>query len=545
MTRKHPDGQTFLFDEAVPELKGRGLIFDYFAGAGGASTGIEWALGRSPDVAINHCEHAVQVHALNHPATDHYCVDVWDVDPRRHLPPGHVEMAWFSPDCRHFSRAKGGKPVSQKIRGLAWVVCRVADARRPRVLFLENVPEFVTWGPLDADGAPIKEKAGKTFRAFVRRLERLGYVVEWRVLNAADFGAPTARKRLVLIARCDGQPIAWPEPTHGPERARPYRTAGECIDWSLPCPSIFERKRPLADATMRRIAAGLVKFVLTNPRPYLIANNTGNAPRDIDAPLGTITTGNRHFLASPVLVQVNHGRDINRSRSLEQPMPTITSRHGFGLVTPWFVRIGNGEREGQRWRVEEVGAPLNTITAQARRQGLVVAFLAKHYGGVVGHTPDRPLGTVTAVDHHSLVACHLTRFYGQSVGASLDSPAPVHTGCNHSGLVAAFLTKFYSSARKGRKSTPPPGAPLDDPAPVITGQGQHVGLVTVEIEGETYAVVDVGLRMLTPRELARCQGFDDSFQLVGTQAQQVARIGNSVSPPMARAVVAANLGGRP
>lgn len=510
MTR-HLPGQTFLFGEAVPDLPRRALILDYFAGAGGASTGIEWALGRSPDVAINHCAHAVEVHALNHPSTDHYCVDVWDVDPQRHLPPGHVEMAWFSPDCRHFSRAKGGKPVSKKIRGLAWAVCRVAKARRPRVLFLENVPEFQTWGPVLADGTPDKAKAGTTFRAFVRRLERLGYAVEWRVLNAADHGAPTARKRLVLIARCDGQPIVWPEPSHGPGRPHPYRTAAECIDWSLPCPSIFDRKRPLAEATMRRIAAGVVRFVLENPRPFL--------------------------------VQVNHGRDLDRSRDLDRPMPTITSHHGFGLVTPFFVRIGNGEREGQAWRTEAVDAPLNTIVAQGKKQGLVVAFLAKHYGGVVGSKLDRPLGTITSVDHHSLVACYLTRFYGQSVGAPLDAPAPVHSGCNHSGLVAAFLTKFYTSGRKGKASAPPPGAPLDAPAPVVTGGGQHVGLVTVEIEGETYAVVDIGLRMLTPRELARCQGFDDSFQLVGTQAQQVARIGNSVAPPMARAVVAANVGG--
>ena len=476
---RRPSAQTLLFAEAAPRLAKRPLIFDYFAGAGGASTGIEWALGRSPDVAINHCEHAVEVHALNHPSTDHYCVDVWDVDPQRHLPPGHVEMAWFSPDCRHFSRAKGGKPVSKKIRGLAWAVCRVAKARKPRVLFLENVPEFQTWGPVLADGTPDKDKAGTTFRAFVRRLERLGYAVEWRVLNAADHGAPTARKRLVLIARCDGQPIVWPEPTHGPGRPHPYRTAAECIDWSIPCLSIFDRKRPLAEATMRRIAAGLVKFVFTSQRPFIVPVKT-------------------------------HGGGGNGAGSID-------------VLTPWFVRIGNAEREGQKWRVEEVDAPLNTITAQAKRQGLVVAFLAKHYKGVVGHAPDRPLGTITARDHHSAVVCTLS--------PQIDKGTKV----------AAFLTKFYTSGRRGKKGAPPPGAPLDGPAPVVTGQGQHVGLVTVEIEGETWTIVDIGLRMLTPRELARCQGFDDSFQLVGTQAQQVARIGNSVSPPMARAVVAANV----
>ena len=494
--------QMFLLPEAPKKLR-RNIVFDYFAGAGGASTGIEQAIGRPVDVAINHCQHAVEIHKLNHPSTKHLQVDVWDLDPCLHLPAGDIDLAWLSPDCTHFSRARGGTPVSKKIRGLAWVGLRLASKRFPRMLMQENVPEFLTWGPVrkrrfgrhKGKVMPITTKVGNTFRRYVEQLRDLGYKVEWRVLNAADYGAPTCRKRLILIARCDGRPIVWPEATHGPGRAQPYRTAGECIDWSIPCPSIFDRKRPLADATMRRIAAGLVKFVLTNPTPFI--------------------------------VQVNHGRDTDRSRSLEQPMPTITSHHGFGLVTPWFVRIGNAEREGQKWRVEEVDAPLNTIVAQGRKQGLVVAFLAKHYGGVVGHAPDRPLGTVTARDHHSAIVCTL----------SPEADKSTH--------IAAFLTKFYSSARKHKKGAPVPGAPLDGPAPVVSAQGQHVGLVTVEIEGEAYAIVDIGLRMLTPRELARCQGFDDGFLLEGTQAQQVARIGNSVPPPLAKAIVAANFASVP
>lgn len=479
--------QTCMFPEAVPTLKGRGIILDYFAGAGGASCGIEQALGRAPDVAINHCPHAVEVHKLNHPATDHYKVDVWDVDPRRHLPPGDVEMAWFSPNCTHFSKAKGAKPVDKKIRGLAWVMVRVAKDRRPRVLFLENVPEFVTWGPLDADGMPVKEKAGQTFRAFVRKLERLGYVVEHRVLSAADYGAPTSRKRLIMIARCDGKPIVWPAPTHGPGRAHPYRTAAECVDWSIPCPSIFDRKRPLADATMRRIAAGIQRFVLEAKRPFL-------------APVGD------------------------------------------GYVAHTMVQTGYGERAGQAPRALDLDAPLGTIVAAGQKHALVAVWMAKHYGGVVGQSVELPLGTITAKDHHSLVACHLTKFYtsgrkGKSSppapGASLDDPAPTITGQGqHLGLVAAFLTKFYSGERNGQR--------LDEPLHTIVTKDRF-GLVTVAIDGETYAIADIGLRMLTPRELARAQGFSDDFKLVGTLTDQVARIGNSVAPPLAKAVVAANV----
>jgi DNA (cytosine-5)-methyltransferase 1 len=443
VTLRHQD-QTFLFAEAVPTLTGRRLVFDYFAGAGGASTGIEQALGRSPDVAINHCEHAVAVHALNHPATRHVTVDVWDVDPDLHLPAGDVEMAWFSPDCTHHSRAKGGKPVSKKIRGLAWVMVRVARARKPRVLFLENVPEFQSWGPLDADGRPVKEKAGQTFRAFVRKLVQLGYAVEWRVLSAADYGAPTSRQRLIMVARCDGKPVVWPTPTHGPGRAHPHRTAAECIDWSIPCPSIFTRQRPLADATCRRIAAGVMRYVVNAPRPFLVPLQGGSA-----------------------------------------------------------------------------GDPQQ-----------VAVWMAKHYGGVVGHGVDRPLGTITAQDHHSLVACHLTKFYGTSTGAEMAAPTPTVTGQGqHIGLVAAFLTAYYGQGV---------GQSLADPMRTVVSKDRF-GLVTVLVDGETYAMTDIGMRMLTPRELARAQGFDDTFQLIGTQTDQVARIGNSVCPPLARAVVAANV----
>jgi DNA (cytosine-5)-methyltransferase 1 len=457
--------QTALFGDATPRLRKtpeRGLVIDYFAGAGGASTGIEAALGYAPDVAVNHCEHAVAIHALNHPATAHYRVDVWDVDPRRHLPPGPVDLFWASPDCTHFSRAKGGKPVSKRVRGLAWIACRVAGRRRPRVLVLENVQEFRTWGPVRR-GRPVKSKAGTTFAKFVGQLEALGYQVQHRVLDAADYGAPTHRRRLILIARLDGEAIVWPEPTHGPGRL-PYLTAASCIDWSLPVPSIFGRARPLADATQRRIAAGLRKFVLEAARPFVVGQT-----------------------AAPYLIQTSYG-----------------------------------ERAGQAPRVLDLHAPLGTIVAGGVKHSLIVAFLAKHFGGPNGHpTPgqrlDAPAGTITAKDHHGLVACEL---------------APGQVGGERASAVAAFVVKYYGAATDGQ--------PVDEPLHTIVSKARF-GLVTVELDGEPYTIVDIGLRMLSPRELARCQGFADDFKLVGTIAEQVERVGNSVSPPLARAIVAANL----
>lgn len=455
MTRKIPiEGQMFLLAEAVPELPERELVFDYFCGIGGASTGIEQALGRSPDVAINHSPYAIEAHSLNHPKSRHFRMDIRDVDPVLHLLPGRVRAGWVSSDCTHFSTARGGTPVRKDIRGLSWMALRLAAKRKPDMLFLENVAEFQTWGPVRKVRSgkrkgqlhPVKSKKGQTFRKFVGQFGDLGYRVEWRILNAADYGAPTSRRRLILVARRDGKPIVWPDATHGPGRAKPYRTAGECIDWSIPCPSIFGRSRPLVEATQRRIAEGLRRFVLETDRPYIARSEAG-------------------------------------------------------------------------------------VTADKR--DLVVAWLAKHYGGVVGHLPDRPIGTITSVDHHSVVACHLTKFYGSAKdGAPLDAPAPTVTGQGqHIGLVAAFLTKYYGQGT---------GQSLGESLHTVVSKARF-GLVTVTVAGEEYAIVDIGLRMLTPRELARCQGFPDDFQLVGTQTKQIAGIGNSVSPPMARAVVAANI----
>jgi len=332
------------------------LVVDNFAGGGGASTGIERAIGRPVDVAINHDPEAVAMHQANHPQTLHLCESVWDVNPREVCAGRRVGLAWFSPDCRHFSKAKGGKPVEKKIRGLAWVAVRWAATVQPRVICLENVEEFVTWGPLTHDGRPCPRNRGREFRAFVNALQRLGYAVEWRELRACDYGAPTSRKRLFLIARRDGQPIAWPEPTHGPGR-KPYRTAAECIDWSIPCPSIFERERPLAEATLRRVAAGIQRYVIDAAEPYIVR-----------------------------LGHTGHG-DAGKVRSVREPLSTITSKAEHLLVAPTLVQTGYGERSGQAPRVPGLEKPVGTIVAGGQKHALVAAFLAKHYTGVIGQRP--------------------------------------------------------------------------------------------------------------------------------------------------------------
>jgi len=450
------------------------LVVDNFAGGGGASSGIERAIGRPVDIAINHDPEAVAMHQANHPQTRHLCESVWDVNPREVCDGRPVGLAWFSPDCKHFSKAKGGKPVEKKIRGLAWVAVRWAATVHPRIICLENVEEFVTWGPLTQDGRPCPRQKGREFRAFVNALQRLGYAVQWRELRACDYGAPTSRKRLFLVARRDGQPIVWPTPTHGPGRPQPWRTAAQCIDWSLPCPSIFNRPRPLADATLRRVAEGLRRFVIEAAEPFIVPLR-GTSPAHKSAhsmhdPLSTITGGGTHH----------------------------------ALVSPTLVQTGYGEREGQAPRVPGLDKPLGTIVAGGTKHALVAAFLAKHYTGVVGSDLRMPIGTVTSVDHHS--------------------------------LVAAFLVKFYGSGGQW--------AGLDEPMHTLPTK-DRMGLVTVA--GEQYRIVDIGLRMLQPRELARAQGFAESYLLDAPHLgrplpkhAQVRMIGNSVCPPMAEALVRAN-----
>lgn len=453
------------------------ISIDCFAGGGGASTGIAAALGVSPAIAINHWPTALGVHAANHPETLHLTEDVWAVDPRKVVAGRRVGVAWFSPDCTHFSRAKAGKPRTNKIRGLAWSVVRWASDAAPRVIVVENVPEFQSWGPIDRGGNPIAARRGHTFRAWVRRLERLGYRVDWRVLSACDYGAPTTRRRLYVVARRDGAAPQWPAPTHGPGRALPWRTAAEVIDWSLPIPSIFERPKPLVNATMARIARGLQRFVLEDPQPFFL--------------------------------HLTHG---GRLHPITRPVPTVTAAHRgeLALVAPFLVHVSNGERPGQAPRVYDPRQPLNTVVAGGIKQGLVAAFLARHYGGrgTPGSSLREPVRTVTAQDHHALVAAFLTKWYGTSTGASLHAPTPT-----------------------------------------VTGGGEHLGLVTVQIDGETYSIADIGMRRLVPRELARAQGLPGDYVIdrgangrAVTLTDQVRLIGNSVVPHVAEALVRANAG---
>lgn len=493
-----------------------GLIVDLFAGFGGASVGIEAALRRPVDIAVNHDPVAIGCHADNHPDTLHLASDVYEVDPVKVTAGRPVDLLWASPDCTHFSRAKGGKPRKQGIRSLAWVVRDWARLTRPRRIIMENVREFAGWGPLDDHGCPIKSRAGETFAAFVGTLEALGYRVEHRVLNAADFGAPTARERLFLIAARGGEAIEWPQPTHGPGRAQPHRTAAECIDWSIPCPSIFltreevraqglRCKRPLAEKTMKRIAEGVRRFV--------------------------IEAGDDAF--------VTYAQHRGRNRSAHDPMHTITasSKDQNCVVVPTLIQTGHGERAGQAPRVPGLHKPLGTVCAGGCKRGLVAALLTKHYGGVVGHELARPAGTVTATDHHALTVSHLSKMRGTSIGSSLDAPAPTITGGGlHLAEVRAFFIKYYGTGC---------GSSLGEPLHTITA-ADRMGLVTVR--GEAYQIVDIGMRMLAAHELLACQfgrfAAGCSLDGVRTERDKVRLIGNSVCPEMAEALVAANAGQR-
>ena len=523
------------------------LVVDLFAGGGGASTGIEQAIGRHVDIAINHDPEAVSLHQANHPQTEHHVSDVFEVDPVTVTHGRAVGLLWASPDCKHFSKAKGGKPVSKKIRSLAWVVVKWAKAVAPRVICLENVEEFQTWGPLAADGRPCPDRKGRTFQRWVSALHGLGYVVEWRELRACDYGAPTIRKRLFLVARRDGAPIIWPEATHAApdslpvrqKKLQPWRTAAECIDWSIPAPSIFERERPLADATCRRIAKGIVRYVFEAVEPFIVpmTHSGGDRVHASTEPLRTITTAQRGELA---------------------------------LAVPTLIQTGYGERPGQAPRVPGLEKPLGTVVA-GQKHALVSAFLAKHYTGVVGSDLSDPIATVTSVDHHSLVtanlvgvgaragqsrprgmdeplatitakadvaiaASHLVKLQQNSVGQDVRNPMhTVMAGATRFAQVQAFLIKYY-----GADQAPE----LSDPLHTVTTRDRF-GLVMVK--GEPYQLVDIGLRMLTPRELYRAQGFPESYLIDHgadgrplTKTAQVRMCGNSVCPPLARALVAAN-----
>ena len=577
----------------MQRLNANEIVVDNFAGGGGASTGIEIAIGRSVDVAINHDPAAIAMHTANHPDTKHYTEDIWAVDPVEACEGRPVGLAWFSPDCKHFSKAKGGKPVNKNIRGLSWVILRWALAVRPRVMMMENVEEIQTWGPLKKDRngktIPDPDRAGETFQGFIAMLTGgismnhpafheacdflkadakqairlatgLGYHVEHRELRACDYGAPTIRKRFFLIARCDGKPITWPEPTHGDPDSlevaaglkKPWKPVADVLDFSLPCPSIFATSkeiyeqygiravRPLAEATMRRIALGIQKFVLENPRPFIVqVNHAGDGFRgqNIGEPLDTITakhgTGIVEPVIAPVEVRNNYGSGGNDVR---EPLRTITTGGHHMLVAPNLIQYHSEQTEDVRG--QEVNKPLMTVDA-SNRYGLVSTFISKYYSGEsVASGADKPLPTVTAIDHNAVCAVAVTQFNNHCDGQEVTKPLNTLTSqVNHFGEVRAFLVKYYGNGDNA--------VSCEKPAPTITGR-DRMGLVTVR--GQDYQIVDIGLRMLTPRELFNAQGFPKDY-IIDVDAdgnpypkdEQVQKVGNSVCPPIPAALVRANL----
>jgi DNA (cytosine-5)-methyltransferase 1 len=613
----------------------REIIVDNFAGGGGASTGIELAIGRSVDIAINHDENAIAMHKTNHPDTLHYCESVFDVDPVAATGGNPVGLAWFSPDCRHFSKAKGAKPVKKEIRGLAWIVLRWALAKRPRVMMLENVEEFKTWGPLidippkpdlpealmadfigpvyPGNSRPDPARTGETFNAFVGMLstgipadhpalaevceflsiergseqaqklvDGLGYDVGYRELRACDYGAPTIRKRFFMVMRCDGCPIQWPAVTHGDPkslevqsgRLMPWRTAAECIDWNVPALSIFDRKKPLAENTLKRIARGIQRFVIDSASPFIVKCNHTTTKGKYDCfrgqalrePLQTITKTHGYALAVPHLTKFRTGAT---GQPVTEPVPTVTAGtskrpggngHALGIVeaalTPFLA--GNGGSEYQA-KPRPLDKPAHTILKQSRAC-LVAPVIARQFGASVGHRTDEPSATITAGGggKSQLVGAFLAKHYGGNYtgpGVSMDEPAHSVTTVDHHAVVASHLVKLRGTCRDGQR--------LDVPMPTITAGGQHVGEVRtfletycgesddewlVTIDGVKYQIVDIGMRMLQPHELYKAQGFPDGYVIDQdyrgnryAKGKQVARCGNAVPPPFARALVEANL----
>lgn len=611
------------------------IIVDNFAGGGGASTGIEMAIGRSVDIAINHDPNAIAMHTTNHPDTLHYCESVFDIDPVAATAGRPVGLAWFSPDCRHFSKAKGSKPVKKEIRGLAWIVLRWALAKRPRVIMLENVEEFKTWGPLIDDGEgnqkPDPAHAGETFAAFVSMLSTgipaehpamaevceflsispesgeadrlvagLGYDVDFRELRACDFGAPTIRKRFFMVMRCDGKEITWPAATHGDPKSlpvqqgelAPWRTAAECIDWSISCPSIFDRRKPLAENTLKRIARGIDRFVMNNPAPFIVkCNHTSSKTtydcfrgQSLDQPLQTITKSHGFAVVTPHITKFRTGAT---GQECDQPIATITAGtsnrpggngHALGIVeaklAPFIARIGQTGFGGDRMAYDAC-KPLTTVTTKTEHL-LVAPVIARQFGNSVGHGADEPNGTITAGGggKSQLVSAFLAKHYGGNytgAGAELAQPAHTVTTVDHHALVTSNLIKLRGTCRDGQLVT--------EPMPTITAGGLHIGEVRafllkyygsekdgvglseplhtvttndrfglVKIEGIDYQIVDIGMRMLQPHELYAAQGFPawyviDQDYLGNKYAKdkQVARCGNAVPPPFAEALVRANL----
>lgn len=488
------------------------IIVDNFAGGGGASTGIELAIGHSVEIAINHDPDAIAMHKVNHPNTEHYCENVWEVEPRKAVRGRRVALAWFSPDCKHFSKAKGGKPCDKKIRGLAWIVLKWAALVRPRVIMLENVEEFQTWGPLNRRKHPIKSKKGQTFLKWREQLESLGYKTDCRELIAADYGAPTKRKRFFLIARCDGKPIVWPEPTHGDKNSeeviqgklKPYVAAAEIIDWSIPCKSIFGRKKPLAENTMKRIARGIQKFVIENPEPFIMqigqTGFTEDRNKSIHEPLTTIVSKAEHCLITPYLMVNTTGHP---GGTVEEPIHTITTGGHHALIAPTLIQY-HTETTKNGVRGQSIKEPIMTLDSSPR-YGLVSAFIIQMNNNMIGTDMKEPINTIVA------------------------SPG-------HIGEVRAFLIKYYGQGI---------GQDIKEPLDTVVSKDRF-GLIT--LYGQDYQIVDIGMRMLEPRELFKAQGFPNEYVIdhdfTGKKypkTKQVARGGNAVPPPFAEALVRANL----
>lgn len=613
------------------------IIVDNFAGGGGASTGIEIATGRLVALAVNHDPAAILMHRTNHPYTEHFQASVWDIDPKAVCRGRPVGLAWFSPDCKHFSKAKGAALVDRKIRGLAWITLRWAATVRPRVIILENVEEFQTWGPV-RKGKPVKRLAGTTFRKFIDQLTELGYTVEYRELIAADYGAPTSRKRFYLVARCDGKPIVWPKPTHsktGADGLPKWRSAAEIIDWSLPCPSVFASKaeimeryglkavRPLAKNTMRRVIRGVDKFTIRSGKPFIVptgyGERKGQAPRvhDMDAPVPTVvgtgkenlcrpllapvtvtntsnsvggtvgapvhtvTTAGNQMLVTPSLVSIGQTGGGDRIRDLREPVPTTVSKQEACLVSPSLIQYHTEQTESVR--ASGLGTPINTVDA-SNRYGLTCANLVEYYTGGRPLDVQDPLHTVTSHDREAVVAAHIAKYYGGVVGEKVGEPLPTVTAIDHNAVCAAHVVKF-----KGDNVGTPPSEPLQTVTASAGKErecsggtfavckaylakmrsGDNLGhwpeirallnefcgytlaeddVLLLEIGGALYYIADIGLRMLSPRELYNAMGFPPDYIIdrdyLGNEykkSAQVARCGNAVCPPVASALVRANL----
>jgi DNA (cytosine-5)-methyltransferase 1 len=619
------------------------LVVDLFAGGGGASLGIARAY-REPDVAVNHNPIAVAVHRANHPETKHYTCDVFEIDPIEATGGQPVALLWASPDCRHHSKAKGGKPRSKRIRGLAWVVVKWAAACRPRIIMLENVEEFADWGPLTADGKPCPARKGMTFRRWVRQLENLGYELEHREIVASDLGAKTIRKRLYVVARRDGRPIVWPAPTHhkaGADGRARWRSAAECIDWSIAGRSIFDRPKPLAHNTQVRIAKGLWRYTLSTEQPFIVTNTTGHPGAPISEPLRTVTTGGHHALVEPRLAPVLTefaNSSSQRVFAADEPLRTICAQvkgGHFALASASLIQSGYGERAGQAPRVLDLSAPLGTVVAGGVKHAVALGHLTHltHQGDRSGHSLGEPLRTVTCANRgeQALVAAHVTKFRANSVGSSAQEPlhtvtaggdmqrpagaahamgvvaahfeqanggfydgdgrscdAPLSTICTSGAnqrLVTAYLVKYYSEGGQWQACDEPMHTvPTKDRLGLVQAvqvpisgmtDRQLAGarncaqflrkhlpehfttdadLVLVFLKGGWWVMVDITLRMLEPRELARAQGFPDDYHLEAglfstpegdqwksiSKTDQVRLIGNSVCPDVAEALVKAN-----